>query len=572
MSGLGYASAASQSTVKTDGMRADQLRSIITHAFAGMDVWGLLTARAEITGDRPFLVWHPFAGEPTAWTYRELARDASAVAVGLLRRGVRSGDRVLIHLGNSPEFVIAWFACAAVGAVAVTTNTRSTVEELAYFAEDSAAVGVITQPDLAELVASGTPAVRWQVVIDGEPLHGLSRGGPGERFRDLFADPDDLPVRRSDALAPMSVQYTSGTTSRPKGVVWSHANALWAARVNASHEDLRADDCHFTYLPLFHANALAYSMLASLWVGSRFVLVPKWSTSRFWDLSLRHRCTWLSLIGLSYRALLDADGPPQHTYRLFGAGLCDTPLDARYGVKTLGWWGMTETVSHGIVGSAHVPDRPFSMGRPAPEYGIAVVGDDARTPVQVGETGHLLVKGTPGLSLFSEYLNKPRLTRDSYDEFGWFKTGDLVTVHADGFLVFADRAKDMLKVGAENVAASEVEAAILQTGTVSEAAVVGCPDTKLDEVPVAFVVPLPGQPVDSNGLIGACAARLSDFKVPRCVYRVRELPRSTLGKVNKVALRKVASGEIDLRTAEQQWMVAALSDPSGEVADGSGQK
>lgn len=568
MSGLDCAPVATPVTVDRDAMRTDQLRSMVTHAFAGADVWTLLATRAQITGDHLFLVWHPYEGEPMAWTYRELAREAAAVAAGLLRRGVQSGDRVLIHLGNSPEFVMAWFGCAAIGAVAVTTNTRATGNELAYFAEDSGAVGVITQPDLAELVAHNTSAAKWQVVVDGEPLSGLSHRR-GERFRDLLADPDDLPRRSPDALAPMSVQYTSGTTSRPKGVVWSHANALWAARVNASHEDLRANDCHFTYLPLFHTNALAYSMLASLWVGARFVLVPKWSTSRFWNLSLKYRCTWLSLIGLSYRALLETDVPSEHTYRLFGAGLCDTPLDGRYGVKTVGWWGMTETVSHGVVGSTHLPDRPFSMGRPAPEYGIAVVGDDARTPVGVGGTGQLLIKGTPGLSLFSEYLNQPQLTRESYDEFGWFKTGDLVTVESDGYLVFTDRVKDMLKVGAENVATSEIEMAIVQAGGVSEAAVVGRPDDKLDEVPVAFVVAPPGTPVDSNQLIAACAARLADFKVPRAIYRVRELPRSTLGKVNKVVLRRIAAGELDLGAAEQQWMVDALNDPSGESTDRS---
>jgi crotonobetaine/carnitine-CoA ligase len=556
-------------TVNRDAVRTDQLRSMVNHAFAGADVWTLLKTRAEITGDRLFLQWHPYEGEPVAWTYRELAREAAAVAAGLLRRGVRSGDRVLIHLGNCPEFVMAWFGCAAIGAVAVTTNTRATEQELAYFAEDSGAVGVITQPDLAELVARSTSAAKWQVVVEGEPLSGLTPRR-GERFRDLLADPDDLPGRSPDALAPMSVQYTSGTTSRPKGVVWSHANALWGARVNASHEDLRASDCHFTYLPLFHTNALAYSMLASLWVGARFVLVPKWSSSRFWKLSLKYRCTWLSLIGLSYRALLEADVPSQHTYRLFGAGLCDTPLDVRCGVKTVGWWGMTETVSHGVVGSAHLPDLPFSMGRPAPEYGIAVVGDDARSPVEVGGTGQLLIKGTPGVSMFSEYLNHPQLTRESYDEFGWFKTGDLVTVESNGYLVFADRAKDMLKVGAENVATSEIEVAILQTAGVSEAAVVGRPDDKLDEVPVAFVVALPGRPVDSNRVIAACAARLSDFKVPRAVYRVSELPRSTLGKVNKVVLRRIAAGELDLVAAERQWTADALNDPSGESADRSG--
>jgi crotonobetaine/carnitine-CoA ligase len=534
-------------------------------SFTGTDVWDLLRLRATRTGDRPYLIWHPYEGTPARWTFAELARDAASVGVGLIRRGVRPGDKVLIHLENCPEFVISWFACAAVGAVAVTTNTRSAGDELRYYAEDSGAVGAITQPQFAELVSASAPALRWQVVTAhdaGIAADGASGDGG---FSSLFGDPGTLAPRPCESTAPMSVQYTSGTTSRPKGVLWTHANALWGARVNAVHEDLHPDDCHLTYLPLFHTNALAYSMLASLWVGARFVVVPKWSTSRFWDVSFEHGCTWLSLIGLSFRALSAADVPDRHPYRLFGTGWCDTPLDEKFGVKTIGWWGMTETISHGTVGNPFTPDRPLSMGRPAPEYGIAVVRDDGVTPVEPEETGDLLVRGVPGLSLFTEYLNQPQATADSFDERGWFRTGDLVKVHADGFLTFVDRAKDMLKVGAENVAASEIERVILATHRVREVAVVARPDDKLDEVPVAFVIAPDADEGLGDELIAACAASLADFKVPRAVYRVHDLPRSTLAKVNKVELRKVAEPDADRASAEQRWIAEARIDPSGDT-------
>src|SRR5882724_4227423 len=252
------------------------------HPFGDLDVWRLLLARVAVGGDRPFVTWAPFEGQSRTWTYRELARDAARVAAGLARRGVGAGDRVLIHLENSPEFLMAWFGCAALGAVAVTTNTRSAGEELAYYAEDCAAVAAITQPAFADLVAKSAPAVRFQVCTD----HNGGRPAPvvGESFAALLGDPDDVPARPVDPLASMSVQYTSGTTSRPKGVLWTQANALWGARTNAAHETLRPDDCHLVYLPLFHTNALAYSMLATLWTGARMVLVPKWSSSRFWDI------------------------------------------------------------------------------------------------------------------------------------------------------------------------------------------------------------------------------------------------------------------------------------------------
>jgi crotonobetaine/carnitine-CoA ligase len=207
----------------------------------------------------------------------------------------------------------------------------------------------------------------------------------------------------------------------------------------------------------------------------------------------------------------------------------------------------------------------MSMGRAAPEYQVAVVRDDGVTPVEAEETGHLLVKGTPGVSLFAEYLNQPAATADSFDESGWFRTGDRVTVHADGYLSFADRAKDMLKVGAENVAASEIESVIMETGLVAEVAVVGRPDDKLDEVPVAFVIPLQQRESLAEEVIAVCAQRLADFKVPRAVYHARDLPRSTLNKVNKAELRKVAHASADRSAAEAQWLSAAVLDPSGDA-------
>jgi crotonobetaine/carnitine-CoA ligase len=524
--------------------------------------------RAQRSADRIAFVWHPYHGSPREWTYRELATDAAGLAAGLQRRGIGPGQRVLIHLDNCPEFVIAWYACAAIGAIAVTTNTRSVADEMRYFSQDSQPACAITEPRFAEMIAACAPQLKWQAVLD----HNAGNEGPVSRdddsFTSLAGDPGDLSPRPPDPMAPMSVQYTSGTTSRPKGVVWTHANALWAARVNAVHEDLHPSDCHLTYLPLFHVNALGYQMLASMWVGSRFVLVPKWSTSRFWDVSMQHGCTWVSLMGLSARALASgATGeiPAGHSYRLFGSGVCDTPIDDAFGVKTIGWWGMTETISHGIVGNPYTPDHPMSMGRAAPEYKIAVVRDDGVTPVEPEETGHLLVKGTPGLSLFAEYLNQPIATADSFDDRGWFRTGDKVTVHADGYLTFADRAKDMLKVGAENVAASEIERVIMETGLVAEVAVVGRPDDKLDEVPVAFVIPLDRRESLAQDVEAACAQRLADFKVPHAVYDVRDLPRSTLNKVNKTELRKVAPADADRPAAEARWLSAADSDPSGDA-------
>jgi crotonobetaine/carnitine-CoA ligase len=529
-------------------------------------VWGLLDARASLFADRIAVHWHPFANESSSWTYGELHARAASIAAGLSRRGIQAGDRVVIHLDNCPDFVATWFACAAIGAIAVTTNTRSATDEMKYYVEHSGACAAITQPKFADLVGAVMPHDAWLAVTDndaGEPVANGSLPDRASTFRELLDDPNNLVTYPADPLEPMSVQYTSGTTSRPKGVLWTHANALWGARVNSAHEGLRSDDCQMVYMPLFHTNALAYSMLASMWVGARFVLLPKWSTSRFHAISLKYGCTWLPLMGLSARSITDDGLPDGHCFRAFGFVVCDAPWDEALGVKTLGWWGMTETITHGIVGDPYAPNRPWSMGRPAPEYEIAVVDDDGRrTPDD--EAGNLLVKGTPGVSLFAEYLHDPEATAASFDEHGWFRTGDVVRPHSDGHISFVERAKDMLKVGAENVAASEIERVLLSVPGVAEAAVVGRPDVKLDEVPVAFLIASDGDDLERRAL-EECAAKLADFKVPRQVYIVREFPRSTLRKVNKSELRRAAASDEDPTASQMRWRAASVGDPSGDA-------
>jgi crotonobetaine/carnitine-CoA ligase len=511
--------------------------------FAGLDVPWLLRMRSETRTQHPFLVWAPFDAPARQWSYGEFHDRVGALAAGLAARGIKQGDAILIHLDNCIEAMLAWFACVELGAIAVTTNTRSAPGEMEYFAGHCGAVAAITQPSYAEVVAAHCRDLRWIAVISHDA--GAAPAQPPQRadsFDALFAESADRPRRAVDQNAACSVQYTSGTTSRPKAVLWTHANALWGAKINAAHQDLHAADVHQTYLPLFHTNALAYSMLASLWVGGTCVIQPRFSARRFWNVAAEHRCTWTSTIPFCMKALLEHDIPKQHTFRLWGTAVNDPPAFAGFGVKIIGWWGMTETITQGIVGEVDQPNIPMSIGRAAPEYSIRIT-DDNGTPTEVGGTGNLSIKGLPGLSLFKEYLHNEKATRESFDEHGFFLTGDRVTLLRDGFIRFGDRAKDMLKVGGENVAASEIEYVIAVVPGVREAAVVGKKHPMLDEVPVAFIIPqagVAGAPPDlQDRVMAACQKSLADFKVPKEIRLVDEMPRSTLEKVAKAELRKL---------------------------------
>lgn len=509
----------------------------------GRDVPWMLQQQVERRPDATFMVWEPFTDSDgtsqRSWTYAEFSAAVDGFAGGLYELGARFGDRLLIHLDNSPEFVIAWFACAKLGAVAVSTNTRSVARDMIYFADHAKVAGAITSPKFAKLVADSAPQAGFLVVTDNDA--GEPNETPSEvaytPFGQALNSTAACPERETDHMADLGIQFTSGTTSRPKAVLWTHANAVWGAHVNCAHMRLTSEDITLVFLPLFHTNAQSYSMLSALWSGSTMVIQPKFSASRFWPVSLRNEVTWASLIPFCVKAILGQPIPESHQYRFWGTGVQMDAVEGALGIQTMAWWGMTETITHGILGNFDHPEPNLSIGRAASEYEISVRSDDG-SPTQPGDRGALFIRGVRGVSLFKEYYGNAQANADSFDDEGWFATGDLIRIDAQGTMFFSDREKDMLKVGAENIAASEIESVIMETGWVAECAVVGQKHFMLDEVPVVFVILRPDAPANiENKIIDYCKAQLADFKVVRSVHVVDELPRSTLEKIAKNELR-----------------------------------
>ena len=501
----------------------------------GQDIPWLLAHWAEQRADHPVLVWDPADGEGRSWTYAELWADTRRLAAGLAARGIGRDDKVLIHSENCPEMVLAWLACATVGAVGVTTNTKSVAAEMAYFVEKAQCVAAITQPEFVDLVTEAGPDLHWTAVTGDDVPDGQLA------LVELFGEADDWEGRSIEPMLPFGIMFTSGTTNRPKAVVHTHANAIWASRTGPRNIDLGPDDRYLIYLPFFHVNAQSWSFFSVLGVGATAVLMPKWSTSRFWDVVARHGITHISLMPFVMGTLM-ADDKPATDLRIGVFGLIMPDLDAMFGIQVYAAYGMTETVIHATTGKPDEMLPTRSMGRITPGYEFAVVDKDTGELVPEGETGELWMRGTRGIQLFLEYYDNPEANEAAFED-GWFKTGDMVMLGPGGNLFYKERDKDLLKVGGENVSAREVEDAITGLPGVAQVAIVGKKHEWLDQVVVAFVITTPDAPEHDElerQVIAHCAGQLAGFKVPRAVYVVDEFPLGTLDKLLKNKLRDLA--------------------------------
>lgn len=521
------------------------------YTFAGKDVPWLAKLWATQTPDKVFLIWEPKEGETRSWTYQQFWIEINQVACGLIARGVKKGDKLLIHAENCPEMMIAWYASALVGSVAVTTNTRCIGDELTYFAEHSGAVGCITQPKFIQALSENAKSIVWFVVTkdnSGEVPATEEKVFAGKHmpFANLYNEGSEAPVRTPEPMLPVGIQYTSGTTSRPKAVVHTHANALWGGRSGSQNLLMDSNDVYLCFLPCFHVNAQSWTFWTMMWVGGTIVLQPKFSASKFWEISLKHKCTRASIIPFVFKAI-GAQAVPEHFYKTWSTGVKMHAVENHWKVTTYATWGMTETVTHATRSDILQDSPDMNIGVPSPGYEFAIMNAETGEYCKVGENGDLYVKGTRGIQLFYEYYKNPEAMEKSFTKEGWFKTGDMARVGEDGYMYFADRDKDVLKVGAENVSARQVEECIgeiLGMGVLEEHVVVAQKHEMLDEVPVVFAIKSPWTQLTEEQIrekiLQGCTQKLADFKRPRAVYFETELPRVTLEKVAKNRLREMA--------------------------------
>jgi carnitine-CoA ligase len=495
--------------------------------FEGLNLTLLLEQRARERPEHPFLVWAPFEGEQRRWNYKDFQHTVAQLAAGLAARGISPGDRVLIHFENCPEALFARFALARLGAICVASNAMAAGPEIAHYAESSRAVAALTQSKFAALVANHGRTLRWVEAIDEETS-----------FNALLAEPQAAyPSHHSDTAA---IMFTTGTTGKPKGVVWTEANVLWGARFGAQVYGHRSDDISLIFLPLFHVVGLCWSFLPVLWSGGSAVLQPRFSASRFWPASIAHRATLTSHVLFTLQALNQQDVPGHHYYRQWTVARGDDASQMRNRIpRFVPSWGMTELMAPAIHGdpSRDMPDG--ALGRPSMAHTVRVTTSDGQI-VKNGETGELAVRGVRGLSIFKHYDGNEDATHAAFDGDGFFRTGDRVTLVEGGYIRFSDRASDVIKVGGEGVSPSEIETVVRAVPGVREVAVIAAPDPVYGQVPIAFVEGTLAEAADLDAdIMKSCRDSLAKFKIPRRVIVLDQLPRVGNGKIAKIRLREM---------------------------------
>ncbi len=499
---------------------------------------GILTYHAQQTPDKVF-VFFEGANQQRRYTFGELDECTNRVASSLRDIGLAKGDRINIHLGNCPEFLIAWLAAAKLGISVVPTNPASSPNEWQYIVEHSAAKATVVELGqieharrLCQEVSTLQLAISSRAHAELLSLEALVAAGDPRDLREQVAAGDEC-----------AINYTSGTTSHPKGVVLSHANYVYAGEAQGRHICLRPADRYLVVLPLFHASGQTHSTIPALVFGASIALMHRFSASRYFDQALAYEATVGSLFAAPIRMILTNPSRPEHRrsqmrLALYAQNITNAQLDEwdlRYGVPLIQIWGMTETMSLPIMEPVFGPRKRMSMGTAIYGYEARVL-DAQGNDVPPDTVGELVVKGTPGRTIMKEYLSNPSATAETIRG-DWLYSGDDVRVDGEGYFFFVDRAKDVIKCSGENIAAAEVEAVIREHHNVEDAAVIGVPDAIRDEIVKAFIIRKPRASLDEAEIVAWCGTRLSQFKVPAIVEFREHFPRTAVGKIQKHLLR-----------------------------------
>ncbi|ADZ71498.1 malonate--CoA ligase [Polymorphum gilvum] len=467
-------------------------------------------------------------------TYGDVETLSGQVANALAALGVAPGDRVAAQVEKTPEALMLYLGTVRAGAVFLPLNTAYTPAEMDYFITDAEPAVVVCGPDRRAALEASAARVGARVeTLDADGEGSLRRAidDADPQFPDVARDADDL----------AAILYTSGTTGRSKGAMLSHENLTSNARTLVKYWHFSADDVLLHALPIFHTHGLFVATNTLLLAAGSMLFLPRFDLDAV--LELLPRATSMMGVPTFYTRLL---GSAEFTrdlvahMRLFISG--SAPLSAethkefsaRTGHAILERYGMTETnmnTSNPYEGER----RAGTVGFPLPGVGVRIADPHTGRELPAGEVGIIEVKGP---NVFQGYWRMPKKTEEEFRTDGYFVTGDMGLVDERGYVSIVGRSKDLIISGGFNIYPAEVEALIDEIPGVAESAVIGVPHPDFGEGVVAVVAPRPGARLDEGAVIGALQDRLARFKQPKRVVVVDSLPRNTMGKIQKNALRE----------------------------------
>ena len=512
---------------------------------------GALKSRVGRDPARPFMLCRE-----RVWTWGEFAQTVDAAALVLASRGIRKGDRMAVMARNGDGHVVLLFALARLGAIMVPVNPEFGVEEVKYVlhhAEVSAVAATQETIVVARSAAEGLQTPAWFVMLDAAT-------GDAPLLHDLLEEPLQT-VLPADITGDTTclIVYTSGTTGFPKGAMHSQQSFVLCGEAFMQRVWLQDDDRVMIVLPLFHINALFYSLAGTLVAGASMVILPKFSASTFWQTAVDSGATQVNIIeaiGSILKNRPRSEFRPAHRIsKVYGvrASMDETFKNDFRVPHRIGGYGMTEIPgvtcnpfegpqklgSMGPIGRHPDPARPWAQCR--------VVDDEGRD-VPDGEPGELWVQ-TP--IIMQGYFRDPQQTADAFHD-GWFRTGDLVRCDADGYYTFISRKRDIIRRRGENIAAAELDRVIGEHPEVAEAGTIAVPSELGEDDIFVVVAPKPGAKVTAGEIAEWCRKRLAPQKVPRYVAFMSELPHTPTHKIAKAVLRADAAllaGAVDLQGA-----------------------
>jgi acyl-CoA synthetase (AMP-forming)/AMP-acid ligase II len=504
-----------------------------------MLIYEMLKATANRLPDKIALIC-----DDEALTYGELQRQVLSLATNFQKMGVQKGDRVALLFPNCIEMAVSYFACAAIGAIAVPLNNRLTGKDLVYIINDCGA-GVLA---VGYQFWDVSQAIGPDLLLVKEFIY----AGPERKTGALFFD--DL--LRADAspnfpdLAPedvATIMYTSGTTGLPKGAMMTHRNIFTNARNCGAMLTYTEKDITLIVVPLFHVTGLNSQLVAFTYLGGTCVIMKAYKTAEMIQAIERHKITVLFNVPTMYVLMLinetlkDTDISSLRMAAYGGAPMDKETILAlkeRLGLELFNAYGLTESSSlTTVLPACDAVRKAPSVGLPVPGVQVRTVDGEGRS-VPAGEAGELLIKGH---NIVRGYFNQPDATRKSIVD-GWLHTGDVARIDDEGYVFIVDRMKDMIVRGGENIYSIEVESVLNSHPRVLESAVVPEPHHIFGEVVRACLVLRPEMEATAEEILEYCRQHLADFKMPARVLFLSALPRNPGGKVIKTQLRELPVG------------------------------